>query len=145
MKEPLYRKQGRKYERLLPSEILPPWTDFMVTAAVRYSLGRSSYAPDVAMRWVQDNWELLPDGTHFVIVRDVIDWLADRHLWDTDGSPAITDYREEWTRFALGRIEAKGDGFGHRAVNAALFSPEMRQNPTVQPFAKWMNDRELQT
>lgn len=112
-------------------------TAFMGVAGVRYCLGRGSYAPSVAMQWCTHHWQRLRDGTKFVILRDVIDWLADRHIWD-EGGTRIEDYRGEWAAFALARIQHEGDEFGRRVVQAALHCRSKQQSPEVQPFLKWV-------
>ncbi|MBP3980826.1 hypothetical protein J8G26_08810 [Acidovorax sp. JG5] len=134
-RETLYRKRGKRYEPV--HEALGDWGGFMVTCAVRYCLGRSSYAPGVAMDWCRDNWDRLTEKDQHNIVRDVVDWLADRHIWDVDAAH-MEDYRAEWARFALDRIAANGDDFGRIAVRAALYCAEKREAPEVQPFLKWI-------
>lgn len=134
-RETLYRKRGRRYEPV--HEALGEWGGFMATCAVRYCLGRASYAPGVAMDWCRDNWDRLTEKDQHNIVRDVVDWLADRHIWDVDVTH-LDDYRAEWARFALERIAANGDDFGRSAVRAALYSADKREAPEVQPFLKWI-------
>ena len=135
--EPLYRKVGRRYVPV--SNQLGNWDGFMATCAVRYCLGRASYAPSVAMDWCRDNWHRLSPKDHHNIVRDVVQWLADRKIWDDGKGMTMEDYRGEWTRFALDRIAADGDEFGRSAVRAALYSEEHRTGEEVQPFLKWVN------
>ena len=72
-------------------------------------------------------------------MRDVVQWLADRKIWDDGKGMTMEDYRGEWTRFALDRIAADGDEFGRSAVRAALYSEEHRTGEEVQPFLKWVN------
>ena len=133
--ETLYRKVGRRYVPV--SNQLGNWDGFMATCAVRYCLCRASYAPSVAMDWCRDNWDRLKEKDQHNIVRDVVGWLADRHIWDVDVTH-LDDYRAEWARFALERIAANGDDFGRSAVRAALYSADKREAPEVQPFLKWI-------
>lgn len=101
MTDVLYRKQGKRYVPV--PDKLDTWSGFMVLCAVRYCLGRASYAPGVAMEWCRAHWGRLSPKDH-LIVRDVIEWLADRQLWDDGKGMTMEDYRTEWTRFALDRI-----------------------------------------
>ena len=135
--EPLYRKVGRRYVPV--SNQLGNLDGFMATCAVRYCLGRASYAPSWAMDWCRDNWHHLSPKDHHNIVRDVVQWLADRKIWGDGKGMTMEDYRGEWTRFALDRIAADGDEFGRSAVRAALYSEEHRTGEEVQPFLKWVN------
>ena len=132
----LYRKQGKRYVPV--PDKLDTWSGFMVLCAVRYCLGRASYAPGVAMDWCRANWGRLSQKDRHLIVRDVVDWLADRQLWDDGKGMTMEDYRAEWTRFALDRIAADGDEFGSSAVRAALHSADKQQAPEVAPFLKWI-------
>lgn len=136
MADTLYRKRGRRYEPV--PDRLDEWSGFMAVCAVRYCLGRSSYAPSVAMDWCRNHWHRLSAKDQHVIVRDVIQWLADRHLWDGDRGMGMQDYRAEWARFAFDRIEANGNDFGRAVVRAALHSEPQQQSPEVAPFLKWI-------
>ena len=130
----LYKKQGGRYVPV--PDTLDNWSGFMACCAVRYCLGRASYAPGVAMDWCRGHWSRLSDKDRHLIVRDVIRWLADRRLWDKDGTQ---DYRREWAQFATDRLEREGPEFAGAAVRAALHSPERRDAPEVQPFLRWLD------
>jgi hypothetical protein len=71
---------------------VPPDPDigFIATAAVRYALGRSSYAPDLVMRWVERADLTRADRT--MIAAEVFVEL-DRY---EDEPP----YAREWRKFA---------------------------------------------
>lgn len=132
----LYEKRGNRYYPV--SNELSVWDGFMAMAAVRYCLGRSSYAPGVAMDWCRDHWRRLSPKDHHNIVRDVIQWLADRVLFDKPGDASMEDYRATWRNFALWAIEQNGDDFGVSVVRAALYTPEHREAPEVAQFKKWV-------
>lgn len=132
----LYTKRGRKYEPLTQYD---NWTGFMVTCAVRYCLGRASYAPSVAMDWCKAHWHMLSAKDHHNIVRDVVGWLADLRLYDdtpTSDLPAA-DYRQAWADFAHWCCARNGTEFAARAVGAALYAPEICDAPEVQSFLKY--------
>ena len=133
----LYQKRGGRYVPV--PDALDNWSGFMAGCAVRYCLGRASYAPGVAMDWCRDHWHRLSEQDKHVIVRDVIKWLADRRLWDKDGAPCMQDYRAEWSQFAGDRLECEGPGFATKVVRDALYSPELRDAPEVQMFLRWLH------
>lgn len=133
----LYKKQGRRYVPV--PDTLDNWSGFMVCCAVRYCLGRASYAPGVATDWCRGNWHRLSGQDKHIIVRDVIQWLADRRLWDKDGEPFALDYRAAWAQFATDRLEREGPEFAAKVVRDALYSPEHRGAPEVQPFLRWLD------
>lgn len=135
----LYRKEGRRYVPV-PDQ-LDQWTCFMATCAVRYCHGRASYAPSAAMDWCRDHWHRLTPNGRFCIVRDTIQWLSDRVLWDKDGAARMDDYRGAWSAFALDRIKAEGGDFGPRVVRAALHSDAHREGPEVRPFLKYLEGK----
>lgn len=134
-RETLYRKRGKRYEQV--QESLGEWGGFMASYAVRYCLGRTSFEPGLAMDWCRDNWDMLTEKDQHNIVRDVVNWLADRHIWDVGITP-LDDYRADWARFALDRIKDNGDDFGRIAVRCALHSAEKFGAPEVQPFLEWI-------
>ena len=136
----LYRKEGRRYVPV-PDQ-LDQWACTMAIFAVRYCHGRASYAPSVAMDWCRDHWHRLTPNDRFCIVRDTIQWLADRVLWDKDASVYLEDYRGAWSGFALDRIEAEGGDFGPRVVRAALYSDERKEAPEVAPFLKYLESKQ---
>ena len=133
----LYEKIGKRYYPV--SNDMQGWDGFVSIAAVRYCLGRASYAPSIAMDWCRKNWSRMSDNDRHVIVRDVIQWLADRRLWDKDGVAYGTDYRKEWTDFALSRLELCTDEQARTVVRSALHSEEQRKAPEVAPFLKWID------
>ncbi len=134
--DPLYKKQGRRYVQA--ESPFSEWDGFMAISAVRYCHGRASYAPSAAMDWCRDNWHHLSDKARHVIVRDTIDWLADRAHWDEGKGMTMQDYRDDWQRFALERLEAGGEDFARRTVRAALYCPEKCKGAEVRPFLKWL-------
>ena len=133
----LYEKIGKRYYPV--SNDMQGWDGFMGIAAVRYCLGRASYAPSVAMDWCCKNWARMSDNDRHVIVRDVIQWLADRQLWDKDGVDYGTDYRKQWTDFALSRLGLCTDDQARTVVRSALHSEEHRKAPEAAPFLKWID------
>lgn len=69
----------------------------VILSAVRYVLGRASYAPGCVMDFCRENWGDLSENTRHVIMRDVLQWLGERHLWNhTD-----MDYSKEWRELLL--------------------------------------------
>lgn len=132
----LYKKQGRRYVPV--PDTLDHWSGFMVLCAVRYCLGRYSYAPGVAMDWCRDHWHRLSDNDKHIILRDVIEWLSDRRLWDIDGAERLGDYRGQWEQFAVRRLESEPAEFAAKVVRDALCSQDRREAPEVQPFLRWL-------
>lgn len=133
----LYKKVGRRYVPV-PDQI-DSNTGFMAGCGLRYCLGRASYAPGTAMHWCRGNWSRLDDRMRFVAVRDVIEWLADRALWDTPGAAYMQDgYRAEWQAFALEMLGRESEDFAQRIVRAALYSPEKCKAPEVAPFLRYL-------
>ncbi len=131
MTEAIYIKRGRRY---VP--VPDTWdsdTGFMAVAGMRYCLGRASYAPGLAMGWCKTHWHRLSDNDRHVILRDVVQWLAERRLW-TDYQD---DYRAEWSRWALELLEREGDDFARIVIRAALYCQESREAPEAKPFLKW--------
>lgn len=47
----------------------------LVTAALRYALGRQSYVPDAVRTWIACNWTDLDEQTQHVVFTDVMDYL----------------------------------------------------------------------
>lgn len=133
----LYKKQGGRYVPV--PDTLDSWSGFMACCAVRYCLGRASYAPSAAMDWCRGHWNRLSEKDRHLIVRDVIQWLADRRLWDKEGTPYMQDYRAEWAQFATDRLEREGPEFAAKVVRDALHSPECRGAPEAQPFLRWLD------
>ena len=118
--------------------VLDEWSGFMATCAMRYCLGRASYAPSAAMGWCREHWHRLNPKDHHNILRDVIGWLADRKLWDDGKGMTMQDYRAEWTRFALDLLARQGRPFASRVVASALHSPEQRAAPEAAPFLQYL-------
>lgn len=58
----------------------------MINSAIRYSLGRSSYMPDIAIRFVLKHLSVLDTRTITVMIRDIERELADDQL----------PYRDDW-------------------------------------------------
>ena len=46
-------------------------TWFIVLVAVRYCMGRMSYAPSLVQEWVRRNWAVIPKSTRSMLIRDV--------------------------------------------------------------------------
>lgn len=51
-------------------------TWFMALVAVRYCIGRRSYAPSLADHWIRRHWSLMPPHTRAMIRRDVCEEVA---------------------------------------------------------------------
>lgn len=131
MTDTLYVKRGRRYVPV--PNTMDGDSGFMAVCAMRYCLGRASYAPSLAMDWCKTHWHRLSDNDKHVILRDVVQWLADRRLWTNHPG----DYRAEWSRWALERLEREGDKFARGVIRAALYSQESRDAPEAVPFLKW--------
>lgn len=58
----------------------------MINSAIRYSLGRSSYMPDIAIQFVLKHLSVLDTRTITVMIRDIERELADDQL----------PYRDDW-------------------------------------------------
>lgn len=77
-------------------------TWFMVLVAIRYCIGRRSYAPGLATEWVKRYWNLIPLSSKHLLLRDVSEevsrekntkgWLGD----DCDRATWVNF--EEWLR-----------------------------------------------
>jgi hypothetical protein len=82
-------------------------TWFMVLVAIRYCIGRRSYAPSLATEWVKRYWNLIPLTTQAMLLRDVSEevqrgetnttWLGD----DCDKATWINF--EKWMRERIQR------------------------------------------
>jgi hypothetical protein len=55
-------------------------TWFMALVAIRYCIGRSTYAPSLAIQWVKDYWPIMPKATRAMIRRDVLDEIKQADL-----------------------------------------------------------------
>lgn len=72
----------------------------MVTAALRYALGRHSYVPRAVIDWISLYWDTLDSNTKTVIVRDVFEYLYDEHKKDFDSEFGDWD-NKEWNKFGI--------------------------------------------
>ncbi len=50
-------------------------TFFCMLAAVRYCMGRASYAPSLVQDWIKGYWRIVPQSTRCMILRDVTEEL----------------------------------------------------------------------
>ena len=79
----------------------------MVTAAVRYSLGRMTYVPGAVQDWVKTHWDSLNSNTKCVIVRDVFEYLYDNFRTSGKMTAPFNGYDiKEWEKFAIDRYWA---------------------------------------
>lgn len=75
--------------------------EFILIAAVRYAVGRQTYAPDIVQRWIMAHPELLSENGISVMIREIDE--NDRftecqgHTYDGLGSTEID--RPGWIRF----------------------------------------------
>jgi hypothetical protein len=91
-----YVKAGKRYVEANPFNDLN--FNIAIMGAVRYGLGRSSYAPSAIMDFCRANWQSFAKGTRHVMMRDVMEWLGERHEWKKiDGFDSA--YPEDWRRF----------------------------------------------
>lgn len=93
-----YTKQGRKYIKASPYAGLNP--SVTITGGVRYALGRASYSPSCVMDFCRENWPALEKNTRHVIMRDVMEWLGERHEWVKDGEKDMA-WPDQWREFLL--------------------------------------------
>lgn len=74
-----YIKVGRRYQPV------NPWAGLnervLIMSAVRNALGSGSYSPSCVMEFCRENWSDLERNTRQVIMRDVLEWLGERHEW----------------------------------------------------------------
>jgi hypothetical protein len=75
----------------------------MVTAALRYALGRHTYVPGAVQDWISLHWDSLVSNTKVVIVRDVFE-----HIYDESkskyalASGAMAQYDlSTWEKFGI--------------------------------------------
>jgi hypothetical protein len=74
----------------------------MVTAALRYSLGRHTYVPGAVQDWISLHWDSLDSNTKTVIVRDVFEYLYDEYKRGSDTNAPFGDYdNKTWEKFAI--------------------------------------------
>ena len=101
-----YIKQGRKYVKTNPYSGLNP--SVTILGGVRYSLGRASYSPSCVMDFCRENWRALEKNTRHVIMRDVMEWLGDRHEWVKDGENDMA-WPDQWREFLLWAMLQDGE------------------------------------
>ena len=76
----------------------------MVTAALRYALGRHSYVPGAVQDWISLHWDSLDSNTKVVIVRDVFEYLYKDYSFKNDAQfmDVAGDYdNKEWNKFGI--------------------------------------------
>lgn len=104
-----YIKVGKRYQ---PAN---PWSGvnegMVVFAAVRYALGSSSYLPSCVMEFCRENWTQIGLNIRHVIMRDVLDWLGERHEWvkPDQYDTAWPDQWREFLRWAMAQDEKEAD------------------------------------
>ena len=91
-----YKKQGRRYAEESPFQGVD--VGMLIVGGVRYTLGRGSYSPSCAMDFCRENWSQLQQNTRHVIMRDVLDWLGDRHEWVKPGEHDMA-WPDQWRNF----------------------------------------------
>lgn len=101
-----YVKQGRRYVEANPFNGVD--ISVMIMGAVRYTMGRSSYSPGCAMDWCRDNWTAINQNARHVIMRDVMEWLGQRHEWNTPGT-TDTAWPDDWRKFLKWCFEQDAD------------------------------------
>lgn len=73
----------------------------MVTAALRYALGRNTYVPGAVQDWISLHWDSLDSNTKVVIVRDVFEHMYDENK-PSSYRNSMTDYDlSTWEKFAI--------------------------------------------
>ena len=55
---------------------------FMLGSALRYGLGRQSYAPEIIIRVIRDNFALLNEKWTINLLQDFKDYKRDRITWN---------------------------------------------------------------
>jgi hypothetical protein len=75
----------------------------MVTAALRYALGRHTYVPGAVQDWISLHWDSLDSNTKVVIVRDVFEHIYDeKRSKYASASGAIGQYDlSTWEKFGV--------------------------------------------
>jgi len=76
----------------------------MVTAALRYALGRNTYVPGAVIDWINAHWENLDGNTKTVIVRDVFEYLYKDYCFRNDAkfTDVAGDYDlKNWEKFGI--------------------------------------------
>lgn len=91
-----FTKQGRIWVEAFPYKGLN--VSVLILGGVRYALGRASYAPSSVMGFCKANWQDLEPNTRHTIMRDVLDWLGDRHEYVKPDQVDMA-YPDEWRAF----------------------------------------------
>lgn len=98
-----YIKVGKRYQPVNPWAGLNE--SMIVLGAVRYALGRASYSPACVMEFCRENWGQFEMKTRHNIMRDVLEWLGERHEWvkPDQHDMAWPDQWREFLRWATGQ------------------------------------------
>lgn len=110
-----YIKAGKRYQPV------NPWAGLnesvLILCAVRYALGGGSYSPSCVMEFCRENWGQLELRTRHVIMRDVLEWLGERHEWVKPGQHdmAWPDLWRIFLRWAMAQ-DAKETDSARRAL-----------------------------
>lgn len=54
----------------------------MIISALRYSLGRKTYITSETSEFIIKHPELIDDRVRYVMMRDLIEYFAERELWE---------------------------------------------------------------
>lgn len=92
----LYKKVGRRYVEVKPYTGLNE--SVLITGGIRYALGRASYSPGCVMDFCRENWGVVSKNTRHVAMRDILDWLGDRHSWTKPGE-FDSAWPDQWRDF----------------------------------------------
>lgn len=91
-----YVKKGGRYVEANPFSDVD--ISVMIISAVRETMGSGSYSPGCAMDWCKANWLDLTKNARHVIMRDVMEWLGQRHEWNAPGT-TDTAWPDDWRKF----------------------------------------------
>lgn len=87
-----------------PSFICDTNGGIMVTAALRYSLGRMTYVPEAVQDWIKTYWDDFDSNTKTVVVRDVFEYLYDDFRTGGKMEVPFDGYDiKKWKEFAINR------------------------------------------
>ena len=104
----------------------------MVTAALRYALGRHSYVPGAVQDWISLHWDSFDSNTKVVIVRDVFEHMYDKNK-PSSYRNSMTDYDlSTWEKFGIDKYW-KLDYNERKSVDLNLTSDKDR--------ARWFTER----
>ena len=104
----------------------------MVTAALRYALGRHTYVPGAVIDWISLHWDSLNSNTKVVIVRDVFEHIYDENK-PSSYRTSMTDYDlSTWEKFGVDKYW-KLDYNERKSVDLDLTSDKDR--------ARWFAER----